>query len=422
MAASSIKITKQAVDKAAPGASRYILWDTELKGFGVRIAESGTKTYVVRYRPRNLGAGSPKRFVVLGRHGVIAPDQARSKAKEILGAVAGGEDPAKLRTAPPSVAVADLAESFLREHAHAKRKPKTAESYAALLNKYLIPRFAERPAPGITASDLSDMHFALRDRPYQANRLVAVVASMYAFAERRGDIAKGANPAKGIERFPERSRDRFLGTEELRRLGETLRLAETSGLPWRSPDKPDSKHLANEANRRTKLQPEVVLAFRLLIATGARVGEILSLEWRYVDIERGLLFLPDSKTGRKTIVMSASATELLRTCPRNGSYVIFGARGDQPRVDLKKPWSAIQRHAGLEGVRIHDLRHTFASVGAGASLGLPIVGKLLGHSQPATAARYAHLDADPLRRAANIIGEHLNSAMADIPSPPVGKL
>jgi integrase len=159
-----------------------------------------------------------------------------------------------------------------------------------------------------------------------------------------------------------------------------------------------------------------VLAFRLLLVTGARVGEILTLEWRYVDMERGLLLLPDSKTGRKTIVMSTPAIELLRTCARNGPYVIPGANGDQPRIDLKKPWLAIQRHAGLEGVRIHDLRHTFASVGAGASLGLPIVGKLLGHSQPATTARYAHLDADPLRRAANIIGEHLNSAMAPAPS------
>ena len=218
MGASTIKITKQAVDKAAPGASRYILWDTDLKGFGVRVAESGTKTYVVRYRPRNLGAGSPKRFVVLGRHGVIAPDQARSKAKQILGAVAAGEDPAKARSVSPSASAAGLVESFIREHAHAKRKPNTAEGYAALLNKYFIPRFAGRPVTSISAADLSDLHFALRARPYQANRLIAVVASMYAFAERSGMVAKGTNPARGIERFTERSRERFLGTEELGRL------------------------------------------------------------------------------------------------------------------------------------------------------------------------------------------------------------
>jgi integrase len=154
------------------------------------------------------------------------------------------------------------------------------------------------------------------------------------------------------------------------------------------------------------------LAFRLLLFTGARLGEILTLEWQHVDMGRGLIFLPDSKTGRKTIVLSTPALELLRNAQRAGRYVIPGANETGHRSDLKKPWDAIQRHAQLEGVRIHDLRHTFASIGAGASLGLPIVGKLLGHTQAATTARYAHLDSDPLRRASNIIGEKIATALA----------
>lgn len=154
------------------------------------------------------------------------------------------------------------------------------------------------------------------------------------------------------------------------------------------------------------------MAFRLLMFTGARLQEILTLQWGHIDFERGLINLPDSKTGRKTIVMSGATTDLLRGRERRGAFVIPGAEVDRSRSDLKKPWRAIQRHAGLEGVRIHDLRHTFASIGAGASLGPPIVGKLLGHSQPATTARYAHLDADPLRRASNVIGDHLTAALA----------
>ena len=146
--------------------------------------------------------------------------------------------------------------------------------------------------------------------------------------------------------------------------------------------------------------------------TGARLQEILTLQWSYIDFERGLINLPDSKTGRKTIVMSAATIDLLSDRERRGAFVIPGADVGRSRSGLKKPWRAIQRHAGLEGVRIHDLRHTFASIGAGASLGLPIVGKLLGHSQPATTARYAHLDADPLRRASNVIGDHLTAALA----------
>jgi integrase len=408
------KLTKRAVDAATPQPGRYIVWDSELKGFALRVAESGTKTYILRYRPRGTGRAGPRRFMVLGRHGVITPDEARAQAKTILGAVAAGQDPAKDRKrAKSAMSVAQLVEFFINEHAKPKRKARTAADYAAVLNNYLVPKFGKRGADQITTSDVSQLHLSLRNRPYQANRLVAVIASMYGLAARQGIVPKGVNPAHGIERFRESARERYLGIEELNRLGETLRLAESEGLPWRSDaEKPRSKHLAREENRRTVIPPEVVLAFRLLMFTGARLREILTLQWSHIDFERGLINLPDSKTGRKTIVMSAATIDLLRGRERRGAFVIPGSDANRPRSDLKAPWRAIQRHAGLEGVRIHDLRHTFASIGAGASLGLPIVGKLLGHSQPATTARYAHLDADPLRRASNIIGDHLTTALA----------
>ncbi len=414
MAESSAKLTKRTVDSALPKAGRYILWDTELKGFALRVAESGTKTYILHYRPRGTERGGPRRFMVLGRHGAIAPDEARAQAKAILGAVAAGQDPAKERTQVNSaMPIAHLVELFINEHAQPKRKPRTAADYAAVLNSYLVPKFGKRAADQITAAEIAQLHLSLRDRPYQANRVVAVIASMYGFAARRGIVPRGANPAQGIERFREVSRERYLGAEELNRLGETLRLAESDGLLWRSDGgKPQSKHLVREENRRTVLSPEVVLAFRLLMFTGARLQENLTLEWSHIDFERGLINLPDSKTGRKTIVMSAATVDLLRDRERRGAFVIPGVDVGRSRSSLKKPWRAIQRHAGLEGVRIHDLRHTFASIGAGASLGLPIVGKLLGHSQPATTARYVHLDADPLRRASNIIGDHLTAALA----------
>jgi integrase len=351
--------------------------------------------------------------MVLGRHGVLTPDEARAHAKTILGAVAAGQDPAKERSqANSGMPIAQLVELFVSEHAKPKRKSQTAASYAAVLNNYLVPKLGRRAADQVSSAEISQLHLSLRDRPYQANRLLAVIASMFSFAARQGIVPRSVNPAQGIERFRESARERYLGIEELNRLGETLRLAETEGLPWRSdPEKPQSKHLPREENRRTVLSPEVVLAFRLLMFTGARLREMLTLQWSHIDFERGLINLPDSKTGRKTIVMSAATIDLLRDCDRRGAFVIPGLNADRARSDLKKPWRAIQRHAGLEGVRIHDLRHTFASIGAGASLGLPIVGKLLGHSKPATTARYAHLDADPLRRASNVIGAHLVAAL-----------
>ena len=412
MSSSSVKLTKRAVDSALPQAGRYVVWDAELKGFGLRVAKSGTKTYIVRYRPRGLGRGAPKRFVVIGRHGPLTPDEARARARAILGAVAAGEDPAKDRSdSATAMTVAALVELFIEEHVKAKRKSRTASGYSAILHRLFIPKFGKRAADKISSTEIAQLHLSLKAHPYQANRLLAVIASMYSFAVQRQLVPKGTNPVEGVERFRESSRERYLGADELNRLGETLRMAETTGLAWNiRSEGPNSKHLADDGNQRTVLAPEVTLAFRLLLFTGARLREILHLEWRHVDLDRGLLLLPDSKTGRKTIVMSGLVIDLLRSCNRVGSYVIPGASADKPRSDLKKPWRAIQRQAGLEGLRIHDLRHTFASIGAGASLGLPIVGKLLGHTQAATTARYAHLDADPLRRAADLIGEKLARA------------
>jgi len=413
MATASIKLTKRVVDDAIPKAKRYEIWDGETRGLGLRVEASGTKTYILRYRPRNIGPGAPKRFISLGRHGAITPDEARTRARSALGAVAAGRDPAlERRDAQAAITCSELANRFLEEHVRPKRKAHTAKGYGAVLRSNFLPALGKRKAELVTTAEIAKLHLCLRDRPYQANRLLAIIGSMYTFAARRGLVPRGTNPTIGLERFTEAKRERFLGTEELKRLGETLRLAETEGLPWLlNANTRASKHLVKEPNQRTVFAPEVALAFRLLLFTGARLREILHLEWAHVDLERGLLLLPDSKTGRKTIVLNAPALALLRDADRNSAFVVTGATPDRPRSDLKKPWRAIQQHSGLSGVRIHDLRHTFASVGAGSSLGLPIVGKLLGHSQSATTARYAHLDADPLRRATNIIGEKISGAM-----------
>jgi integrase len=198
------------------------------------------------------------------------------------------------------------------------------------------------------------------------------------------------------------------------RLGDAIREAETTGLPY-AVDK--AKHAPKEENRRTVIGPHAAAAMRLLILTGARLREILHLRWEHVDFERGMLLLSDSKTGKKSIVLNAPALDVLANLPRVGAYVIAGnsagTEDEQARSDLKRPWAAVSKRAGLEGVRIHDLRHTHASVGAGAGLGLPIIGKLLGHAQASTTARYAHLDADPLRRASDRIGSHISAAMGD---------
>jgi integrase len=215
---------------------------------------------------------------------------------------------------------------------------------------------------------------------------------MYAFGQRVGLVPEGTNPTHGIDRFAEHRRERFLTNEELERLGAAVREAETTGIPWGVDDSaPNAKHVANPQNRFTQIDPHAAAAIRLLILTGAWLGEILTLKWEYVDFERGLLLLPDSKTGKKAIVLNAPAFDVLANLPRVGAYVIAGqaagSEQERPRADLKRPWRTVAKRAGLNGVRIHDLRHTHASVGAGAGLGLPIIGKLLGHAQAASPIR-----------------------------------
>ncbi len=389
------KLTKRTVDAAAPEPERYILWDSALKGFGLRIEPSGTKTFLVRYR-----AAGRKRFVAIGRFGQLTPEQARGLAQETLADVRRGRDPAdERRRERAALSVADLTARFLDEHVRAKRKSSTAVHYRSLIDRYLVPKHGARKAQDFARADLARLHLSLQDRPYQANRLLAIIASMYSFGERHGLVPEGYNPAGRIERFPEARRERFLSTEELARLGEAFRQFESDGRFGAG-----------------------IAALRLLLFTGARLREILHLRWEHVDMERGLLLLPDSKTGRKAITLNAPSLAVLYSLDRTGPFVIAGANSDIPRADLKKPWTAVTEAASLPGLRIHDLRHSFASIGAGAGLGLPVVGKLLGHTQAATTQRYAHLDADPIRRAADAIGATIAAALDGRAGPTVTPL
>jgi integrase len=174
--------------------------------------------------------------------------------------------------------------------------------------------------------------------------------------------------------------------------------------------KPTAKHVP-ESDRQTVISPFAGAAIRLLLFTGCRLREVLDLRWSEVDFERGMLHLTDSKTGKKSVILNAPALAVLAALPRLGDYVIAGDSPTRPRSDLKRPWNLVTRRARLSGLRLHDLRHSFASIGAGASLGLPVIGKLLGHASPSTTARYAHLDADPLRRASNAIGATIAAAL-----------
>jgi integrase len=406
------RISKRSVDalQCETGKDRAFLWDEALAGFGVAAFPTGRKVYVAQYRQHGRS-----RRVAIGEHGRLTPDEARSKAKAILGAAETGADPIEERRAAREVRTfAAVADDFLRLHVAAKRKGRTRDEYEALLKGHVLPAIGSKRVLDVRRADVARLHGKLADKPFQANRALALVSAIWNWAARRDEVALSDNPAKGIERYPEQGRERFLTTEELTRLGTALAEGETTGLTYVVDEsKPKSKHAPKPENRRVKLDAFAVAAIRLLILTGARLREILDAKWSEVDLERGVIFLADSKTGKKPIYLSAAAQEVLANLPRieGNPHIIAGAKDGAPRADLKKPWAAVCRASGLDGVRLHDLRHSFASFGAGASLGLPIIGKLLGHSQAATTHRYAHLDADPLRRAVDTIGATIAAAM-----------
>ena len=409
-----MKLTKRSVDALFPRQKQYIEYDTELKGFGVAIYPSGIKSWVCEYRPHGGGRGTAKKRVTLGKVTQLPPEQARKTAADMLAVVRLGGDPALEKAERrASVTVGELIDFFDAQYVGPMLKPGTAVSHRIALEELRRAHGALK-ATALTRSHVTTLHFRMADRPYAANRAVAVWSKAFAWAAGAGLIPEGQNPAKNIKKYREQGRERFLTSDELARLGDALREGETIGLPYFVDEtKPTAKHAAKADHRRVKLDRYATAALRLLVLTGARLREILHAKWEQVDIERGLIFLADSKTGKKPLYLSAAAQKVLADLPRieGNPHVIAGANDGAPRSDLKKPWAAVSRAAGLEGVRIHDLRHSFASFGAGASLGLPIIGKLLGHSQPATTARYAHLDADPMRRAVDTIGSAISGAM-----------
>jgi len=402
-----VKVTKSSVERLAPSPEgAYLVWDEALPGFGVRVTPAGVRSYIAQYRN---GRGQSRRMT-LGRHGPLAPDAARREARQVLAAAAAGRDPLEERREARrrGMTLRALVERYERE-ALPKNRPSTAESYRGLLSRHILPALGRRPVADITRADVARLHHTMRRTPGSANRALAVLSRLFNLAERWGLRADGTNPCRHVERYPESSRERFLSSAELARLGDALRAMAREPL---------EHGFQSEASARS-----AVAAVRLLVLTGARRSEILNLRWPDVDTERALLWIREHKSGRgaKAIPLNAGAREVLAALPRRSEWVLPTGRGDRP-VSLSKPWARIREVAKLEGVRLHDLRHSFAAVGAGAGTSLYVVGKLLGHKTPTMTGRYAHLADDPLREAADGIAARIAAALEGRPEADIHDL
>jgi integrase len=379
-----IKISKRTVEALQPSDRDVDYYDEDLKGFGVRVRPSGRKTYFVMMRHKYV----MRRFTV-GSHGAVAPEQARLKAKQIISDLAIDKNPtAEMEALRNAITVKSLGERFLEEYVPIHCKPSTQGEYKRCVEFFINPEIGTMRLVSVERTDIAKLHHQLRHIPYQANRVLGVLSVMFSQAENWNLRPIASNPCRGVKKYKETKRERYLNKEELRRLGHALRVEE-------------------------EFAPSAVACVRLLLLTGCRLGEIQTLKWSFLDLDAHLAFLPDSKTGKKTLYLGAVAVQMLLGLPKikDNPYVIPGDIEGQCLSDMQKPWRRIRRAAAIPDVRLHDLRHTFASSGVGLGQGLPIIGRLLGHSQPQTTARYAHLAADPTLAAADKISNNLAELM-----------
>ncbi|MFT9198557.1 tyrosine-type recombinase/integrase, partial [Gluconobacter oxydans] len=263
----------------------------------------------------------------------------------------------------------------------------TQYEYRRCVDLFITPKLGTLKVIDVTRADVVELHQRLKETPYQANRVLGVLSIMFTLADTWGVRSDGINPCWKVKRYKEVKRERYLTLDELARLGKVLREADG--------------------------EPEAATCIRLLLLTGCRLGEIQTLKWDYVDARAGVLRLPDSKTGAKVVPIGKAALDVLADIPRieGNPYVITGKVDGQYLTDIQKPWRRLRARAGLDTLRIHDLRHSFASDALQLGADLTMIGRLLGHTQVQTTARYAHLKTDPVRETANKVADAIANAM-----------
>ena len=368
------RLSERRVDALKPRKSVYDVRDRELTGFGIRVLPSGAKRYFIHSQHRGRRV-----WKIVGQTGSIGLEDARARARTLLAAIRNGKGDEA--AAPPDIPFGTVGDEVFRRYAR-NWKPSTLRVNRGYYRNQILPWFGGRPIAEITARDVQQWFASLHETPVAADRSAPVLSVIMRQAEVYGYRPEGTNPCAGIKRYRRQGRERFLSAAEIRRLGEEL-----------------TRHEAD--------YPQVVAIVRLLLLTGCRIGEIVSLKWRYY--REGKLFLPDSKTGPRTIWLSSAAREVLDCLPRRAVWIYPSPRknGFLHAVTVGRVWHRLRVEADLCDVRLHDLRHTYASMALAQGETVLTIGRLLGHRNPETTLKYIHLSDAMVRGAADAVGAAL---------------
>lgn len=398
------KITKSLVDGLEPGARDSFVWDTEKTGFGIKVTPAGRKVYVVQYRVRGQGSARAPKRITLGKHGDLTAEDARKLAGRLLVEAKSGGDPKSILQSPKSQTVAELSYRFLTDYLPAKKRPprpKTIEYYESLFRCHVLPRFGKKGVCDVTNEDLERLHLSMRATPYVANRTITVLQQAFDQAECWRWRPQGSNPAKHIERYREERRgarkEVMLSPEQMSALLAAINNEEAAGA-----------------------DPVSCAAIRMAFWTGWRIGEVLRLEWRNVDLKRGSAKLVQTKTADEEYrqlpseaVAIVAAQERITGC----EYVFPGRHGRSHLTTVKGPWLRIRMAAGLANLdglgafRLHDLRHNVVSWDVSRGVPLEIAGRNVGHRSREATEVYAHFAPDALKRAADDRASAMREAM-----------
>ena len=388
---STLRLTKRIVERLKAEDKDAIFWDRDLAGFGVRVHATGRKLYIVQSR----GPAGLKR-VTLGPVGSETIDKRRHEAAVVIDRIKRGEDPMPPKPAPEPT-VADLAARCLKNHVAVRCKPNTAKNYRMALQNHILSALGKKALKDVVPGDVTALHHKLRDTPSAANRAVWVLSKMFVLAETWAMMPPGRNPCRHVRYYREASRERFLTPEEFRRLGAALKKFEAEGSMLLS----------------------AIAAVRLLMLTGCRSDEILSLKWDDVDRTARVLRLRDAKTGPRMVPLTGPVLKVLDGIERaeDVPWVLRGAKPRSRLSCLSWHWRRIKQETGLHDVRVHDLRHSYASRALALGESLPVIGRLLGHARVGTTAKYAHLVRDAEKAAAartgDSIGAHIMPGRAE---------